>query len=274
MRIRSLSWLMSAPLVIASCIIAAIYWGDGSGKFILVLIPLIPLLAIYFGKDQIDYWYLQKYPYPLDERIIAWLNKNDGYYLSLTEPYKKEYRDRLSNYLFAREMVIVANKETRELPEDIKAVIATQCIRITMGHEDYLLGDFDRVYCYTHPFPSPALPSLHLYETEKEDQMIILSMDHAIKGIVDPKVFNIALQAYLEAYITIFPAKDYPTVHDYGWVVPEQIFGMSHAQIQKYTGVEITDILAVHMNAYFTNSEKYSLALPHIAKDFKKIFNQ
>ena len=274
MRIRSLSWLLSAPLVVAACIIGALYWGDGSGQFLLILIPVIPLLAIYFGKDQIDYWYLQKYPYPLDQRIVSWLNKYDSYFLSLSDENKKEYQNRLSNYLFAREMVIVANKETRELPEDIKAVIATQCIKITMGHEDYLLGDFDRIYCYTHPFPSPAIPKLHLYETEKEDQMVILSMDHAIKGVIDKKVFNIALQAFLEAYIYIYPAKDYPTVHDYGWTIPEQIFGLTHLQIQKYTGVEVSDILAVHMNAYFTNREKYSEALPHVSASFKKIFNQ
>jgi len=265
---------MSAPLVVGSCIIGALYWGDGSGRFLLILIPVFPLLAIYFGKDQIDYWYLQKYPYPLDQRIVAWLNEYDTYYLSLSDNYKKEYQNRLSNYLFAREMVIMGNKETRELPEDIKAVIASQCVKITMGHEDYLLGDFDRIYCYTHPFPSPSNPSLHLYETEKEDQMIILSMDHAVKGITDTKVFNIALQAYLEAYISIYPAKDYPTVHDFGWTIPEQIFGLSHLQIQKYTGVEISDILAVHMNAYFTDREQYTAALPHVSASFKNIFNQ
>jgi hypothetical protein len=274
MKLRSLSWLLSLPLVIITCVLAAIFWGDGSGSFIYVLVPLIPLLAIYFAKEQIDYWYLQKYPNPLDHRIINWLEKYDLYYLSLDEQKRKEYRDRLSNYLFAREMVIVANRDTQELPEDIKAVIATQCIKITFGHEDFLLGDFDRVYCYTHPFPTPNIPKLHLYEVEKEDQIIILSMDNAIKGVIDPNYFNIALQAYLEAYVSLHPDKDYPLVHDLGWSVPEQIFGKKRDELLNYLGHDITDILALHINAYFTNKESYSNLLPKIAFSFQRIFNQ
>ncbi|HMP30985.1 MAG TPA: hypothetical protein PKD85_15365 [Saprospiraceae bacterium] len=274
MRLRSLSWLLSLPLVIATCAIAALYWGDGSGHFIYILIPLLPLLAIYFAKGQIDFWYLQKYPYPLDNRIISWLEKYDIYYLTLDQELQKLYRDRLSNYLFAREMLIVANKETREIPEDIKAVIASQCIKITLGHEDFLLGDFDRIYCYTHPFPTPKLPSLHLYEVDKEDQMIILSMDNAVKGVIDSSFFNIALQSYLEAYISLHPNKDYPLVHDLGWTIPEQIFGLKRDELLKYLGNDIADILALHMNAYFTNKEAYSKQLPKIAYSFQRIFNQ
>lgn len=274
MRLRSLSWLLSLPLVITTAVIASLFWGDGSNNFLYIFVPLLPLIAIYFAKEQIDFWYLQKYPYPLDSRIRTWVEQHDTYHRSLDDQRKKEYRDRLSNYLFAREMMIVANKETKEMPEDIKAIIATQCIKITFGHDDYLLGNYDRVYCYTHPFPTPNIPKLHIYEVEKEDKMIILSMDNAIKGVVDQHQFNIALQGYLEAYIDVYPEKDFPLVHDLGWSVPEKIFGRSRDQINVYLGHDVTDILALHMNAYFTNKTEYSNLLPSASASFQRIFNQ
>ena len=88
-----------------------------------IFVPVILIVAIYVGHGQIDYWWLKKNPAPLDEPIIKWLDKFGYYYQSLKKDHQQEYRNRLSNYLFAREFMVVANKEQKPVPEDIKAII-------------------------------------------------------------------------------------------------------------------------------------------------------
>jgi hypothetical protein len=114
---------------------------------------------------------------------------------------------------------------------------------------------------------------LHTYEVESEDQMIILAYEQAINGVIYPNVFNIALQAYAEAFLNVHPEKDYPLVHDFGYDVPCSIIGLSKDQLLQYSGHSHINILALHINSYFTNKVKYAEALPHIAKQFETIFN-
>jgi hypothetical protein len=273
MKIRSLSFVLAIPLVIAAIVITIMTFGDFTGRFIYVLIPIVGLVAIYSGYGQIDYWYLKRYPYPLDDRIKNWLVQKNDFYNSLNSQDRVEFENRLSNYLFAREFNIRIGQENSELAEDVKAAIASECIMITFGQEDSLLGDFDRIYFYKNAFPTPNMPFLHTYEVEKTDQMIILAHDQAIQGIHYPNVLNIALQAYIEAYISLYPNKEYPVVHDYGYRIPCEIIGQSKDDMLKTTGHTSIDILALHINAYFTNKTKYMNQLPSIGKEIEKIFN-
>ena len=258
MKIRSFSMLLSIPFVIAASILFITFFGDKSEHLIWMSVPLFFLMMIYVGHGDIDYWWLKRNPMPLDQKIVDWLKKYHGFYQSLTAVDKKEFEHRLSNYLFARESFSVGSKEMVEVPFDLKAFIFSQCIMLTFGQPDFLLGDFDRIYFYRHPFPTRRYGQLHTYECEKEDQMIILSLDEAIHGVVNPKqAYNIALHAYAEAYIHLYPEKSYPKVNDNGWIGLEKIFKQSKAEILNRSGHEYIDNLAAHIVAYFTDSKMY-----------------
>ena len=275
MKIRSLSSILYFPLFVATIVILYFGYGSNDGLLVWILLPVILTIAIYVGQGQIDYWWLKSNPAPLDERIENWLTKHSDYYTSLNESYKLEYRNRLSNYLFAREFMVVGNKEQREAPEDIKAIIASQAINLTFGDEDYLLDDYDRIFLYTHPFPSPRFKFLHTVETEHVDKTIILSMDHAVHGIVKPmQHYNIALHAFADAYTHAHPEKDYPPVHQLGWEAPEQILRMNKDHILKTCGFDHLDLLVVHIVAYFTDEIKYKELCPLETVSFERVFNQ
>ncbi|HMS66804.1 MAG TPA: hypothetical protein PKD18_01650 [Saprospiraceae bacterium] len=275
MKIRSLSNILYFPLFIIGILILYFGYGNNNGLMVWIFVPVILIVAIYVGHAQIDYWWLKKNPAPLDEPIIKWLDKFGYYYLSLKTDQQQEYRNRLSNYLFAREFMVVANKEQKPVPEDIKAIIASQAINLTFGLEDYLLDDYDRIFIYVHAFPTPLFKFLHRVETEHTDKVIILTMDQSVHGVVEPKkYYNIALHAYADAFTHVHPDKDYPTVNHLGWEVPEMIFEMTKQDICQICGFENLDILVVHIVAFFTNKSFYLSQLPHEGAALSKVFNQ
>lgn len=274
MKIHSFSKLLSIPFILAASVIFITFFGDRSEHLVWMGVPVFFLIMIYIGHGDIDYWWLKKNPIPLDQKIVDWLHKFHDFFKSLSPSDKKEFEDRLSNYLFARESLSVGAKEMVEVPHDLKAFIFSQCIMLTFGQDDFLLGDFDRIYFYRHPFPTRGYPQLHTFECEKEDKMIILSLDEAIYGVVNPKKsYNIALHAYAEAYIHLYPAKTYPIVHDHGWQGLEKIFRQSKTDIINKSGVAEIDILAAHIVAYFTDSILYEELFKTEHKQLQLILN-
>lgn len=272
MKIRSLSNVLYFILAV-SCLLMFFFTYDDNGKaFIWIFIPVVLLVAVYAGQAQLDYWWMTNHPVPLDQPILDWLEKFGYFYLSLGESDKKTYENRLSNYLFARDFKLVGRKEQRDLPEDIKAVIASQAIHLTFGQDDFLLDDYDRIFVYPHPFPSPQFPHLHQVETENIDKVIILAMDQAMHGVARPKEnYNIALHAYAEAFMHAYPQKEFPEVHKEGWQPAVETLGLSKEQILTTCGHEMVDLRAVHMVAYLSNKEKYKTLCPMEAHEFGRI---
>jgi hypothetical protein len=274
MQIHSFSKLLSIPFIIAASVIFITFFGDRSEHLVWIGLPVLFLIMIYVGHGEIDYWWLKQNPIPLDQKIVDWLNKYHDFYRSLSPNDKEEFENRLSNYLFARESLSVGAKEMVEVPHDLKAFIFSQCIMLTFGQEDFLLGDFDRIYFYRHPFPTRRYPRLHTFECEKEDQMIILSIDESIYGVVNPKKsYNIALHAYAEAYIFLYPTKPYPVVCDHGWSGLEKIFKQTKEDILQKCGYDQIDLLAVHMVAYFTDAKMYEELYKSDYKNWRQILN-
>ena len=273
MKIRSLSNLLYFPLFIIAIGFFYFTYGDNTNSFLWIFVPIVLIIAIYMGQSQIDYWWLARNPVPLDAPIKNWLSRFGIFYNSLDDKQREDYEQRLSNYLFAREFSLVGKTENRDLPEDIKAIIASQAINLTFGQDDYLLDDYDRIFLYAHPFPSPQFQFLHTMEAEHNDKVLILALDHAVHGVVNPKEhYNIALHAYSEAFMHVHPTKEFPEVHQEGWEPVEAVLGMTKTFILHTCGFEVVDLKAVHIVSYFTDKEKYRQLCPLPAAEFERIF--
>lgn len=230
------------------------------------------LIALYFASSEINYWYNKKFPPKLDPPIIAWLHKFFPFYISLNENDREKFEIRLALYLEARSFhLMLADK--KEIPEDFKAIIAAHGIRMTLGLDDFLIGEFDRIICYNHPFPSPQHQFLHTVETHFEDGVILLSIEQLMMGVGKPDQFyNIGYHAYAEALIFQFPAlKNLDDSNDRNKLT--QILKFSTNEISQFTGFQSLDINVVSLATFFTQHEAFQMNWPEQFAHYKSILN-
>ena len=275
MKIHSLSKVISFPLiVIAGLIILLTFTGYRSEHSFLIFIPVILLVVIYIFHGVIDHWYLERNPIPLDEEMRSWFVKFAPYYNELEDDEKILFENRLSLYVNGREFKSVGTKELKDVPFDIQCIIASQVIKMTRGMSDYLLGDMDRIYLYKHPFPSPVYKFLHTVETHIEDGMILLSSEHALPGIVDPKNhYNITMHAYAEAFVRLHPDLEYPNVSHHEWKDLEEVLHIKKDQLLNTIGFDTCDVMIPHIVAFFDFPQAYQAKFSYEFNAFSKIFN-
>lgn len=231
------------------------------------------LVAIYVLYGQIDYWWRKKYPIPLDPEILSWIQQYDLYYLGLkSEDARARYRERLSLYVDAREFISVGS-EHHTVPNDLQAIIASQAVQIAYHKKDYLIGDYDRVVLYKHPFPTPLKQFLHTMEVEHEDGVLIFSMEHAIPGIMSPAAhYNIVMHAYAEAFVRVNKKIDWPEDDHFNWHSVEAISGFSMFIINETIGYEQKDYVPIMVTLYFGFRDKFMDLHPNIVDRLDQIF--
>lgn len=275
MRIYSFSKLLSLPLILAAgYFLIRMFSGDHRGEPPYVLIPITLLVVLYNFYGNIDFWWLKKYPIPLDDKILQWLQNYLPYYNDLDEERKAEFDRRLVLYVDVRQFKVIKNKDTDEVPFDIKNILASQAVRLLLGQKDFLLKDMDRIYLYKHPFPSPAHQFLHTYEIDVIDGVIILSLEQALPGITNPRVhYNITLHAFAESFVNLYSQYTYPAVEKYGWEGLEKLDFIDKNVIISTCGYPDLDLLPVHIVAFFEFPNDYKKQFPEAFNSFDEIFN-
>lgn len=274
MRIYSLSKIVALPFGVAFAMV--LYWSmDYNHKDISIwLIPLgIILVLIFVFHPQLDFWWHRRNPPPIDRVIVDWLEKYSSYYKKLLVPDKIKFLKRLSIYLHAKEFVAQGQKQ-EGVPEDIKAIIGHSYIMLSMGLEDYLLKDYDRIVLYKHPFPTPEKKFLHSVETHPEDGVIILSMEQLISGLLNQAFYNVGLHAYAEAFVEKNPSLDYPEFENDIWERLEQISGISVEQQTAILGFEQKDPLIVTIVYFFDYPQQFLNHEPKLYIQMINLFQQ
>jgi len=274
MRIYSFSRVLALPLGIALAVLAymefmlyydIVYW---------LLIPLIGVVILLIFSGQIDHWWNEKHPIPLTDQERKMITEFVPYYSTLSPSSKQTFEHRLSLYTGAREWKNVGGSELKDIPDDIKAVVASQAIMLTFHQEDYLLGDFDRIYTYKHPFPSPKFQFLHTVETDMEDGMILFSMEHLLVGITKPtQYYNIGMHGYAEAFLQQYPDLQYPNIDQVQWSHIEQIMGFSKEQILSVLGFEEADFMTMLIVCFFTYPANTKVVLHREYQQLEKVFS-
>lgn len=274
MRIYSLSKVIGIPIAIVTAYLmyAQFFLHENYGFWF--LIPVIAIVVLLIFWPQIDYWYHKTNPVPLDKEIIDWLERYSRFYQSLPEDDREEYERRMSLYLEARAFQSVGS-EMGTVPEDIKAAVASSAIQVAFQDSDFLIGDFDRIYIYKHPFPTPNHKFLHSVETQTEDGVLIFSLEQLVLGILKSDThYNVGMHGYVEAYIRQHPALDYPITSEETWNDIEKVSGWSKKQILATTGFNSLDVLIVLITCYHTFPDKFSEKLPAISAHLNSIFSK
>ena len=252
------SMLIATPLILGALYTGVKLFYFGEDSFLISFIALFALsLAIFFAKEEINYWYDEKFPPKLDPPIIAWLSNFFPFYGQLEKDDKAKFETRLALYLNARSFKLML-KEKKSIPEDFKAIIAAHAIQMTLGVKDFLVGDYDRIIIYNHPFPSPLHKFLHTVEVHHDDGLILLSLEQLMSSIGQPaKNFNIAYYAYAQALLHL-----YPTLMEVPSVDPEAILPYDRRHITNLTGFEEVNQDALSLSAFFINNGGFQAKWP------------
>ncbi|WP_235297757.1 M90 metallopeptidase family protein [Portibacter marinus] len=263
-----------AMLLALPFIIGALYTGVKliyfeQDEFLYPFLAVIAIgLAIFFAKEEINFWYDQKYPPKLDEPIRIWLRNFFPFYSALETKDRERFETRLALYLNARSFQLML-KERKDIPEDFKAIIAAHAIQMTIGLEDYLIGDYDRIICYNHPFPTPGNQFLHTVETHLEDGIILISLEQLMMGIREPKKnYNLAYHAYAEALLTIYPELQKIEELDISKILP---YELDH--VLKITGFskENIGLKTLQLVAFYVNGPDFKKSYPEAYHQYANI---
>ena len=263
MRIHSLSRILSLPIALSILTVLYVsYELEYQNAMIWILFPLVIATAVVIFQGQIDFWWNERNPVPLDPPISDWLKKYDPYYTSLDPNQRQNYDNRLVMYMQGRAFVSVG-REHHDVPNDIQAIIASNAVKMLMSKKDYLLGDMDRIYLYKHPFPTPRHQFLHTVETDIEDGVFIFSLEHLVPGMINPKEhYNIAMHGFAEAFQRVFPKEDFTYLDQITWDQIEEVGYHSKDKILKTIGFNQTETTTVAINHFFTHPRRFNLMIP------------
>lgn len=261
MQIHSISKVLGLPLVISALVIVYYSYNQRTDTSVYIFIPVVLLVALYVFHGILDHWWQSKFPIKLDERILKWLERHFPPYNLMNADDKQKFQSRLSLYMEGRQFNAVGS-EIGKVPEDIKCMVAAHGVHLSLGLDDYLIGDYDRIYLYKHPFPSPIMQFLHNVETNEEDGVIILSLEQLTNAIIYPTdYFNTAYYAYAEAITTVRGIIGLPISLE-KWDSIKEITGFDHATILQQTGLKEVSATAVHISAFLRHTKQYSNVLP------------
>ena len=274
MSIHSISHLIAAPFGLA-----LVYLGynsltiDGYPYSIWMVIPITVLVMLYLFKAQLDYWWHTKFPIKFDKELAEFLANKNPYYASLQGEEKIKFEHRLNLYMEAREYKAIGANEQKDLPYDVKAMLASIPIQLTMHKDDYLIGDMDRIFLYKHPFPTPGKQYLHTVESHVEDGVFIFSLHEWQAATHEPKrYYNNIWYGYVDAFLKI--SKD-----DTSNIEPlstfqniEKIGGYTEEYILKILGLKAVDPMAVLCGLYFTHTEEMKSKTPEVYRELSFFF--
>ena len=268
-KIHSITQVLAFPLIILAVAIMYFTWGRLS---VYVAVPVLLLVCLYVFHGVIDHWWLQKFTHGPEPQLREWLQKYFRPYAKFSHKQLQTFDHRLMLYLNGRLFQSVGS-EMRAVPEDIKCMVAAHGVEMCLNYRDYLIGEYDRIFLYKHPFPSPNHPYLHSVEVNKEDGVIILSLEQLTNAVLFPEdYFNIGYYAYAEAFADVHASLVFPDCEG-TWTRIEEATGWSRERILALTGHEYLNLRSVHISVYFTHRDKYRAEFPEQSALWDKIFS-
>ncbi len=274
MKIHNFSRILGFPFAI--CFALVLYFSIknyDSDLSYWVIPPFLCAAVIFIMAPQIDFWWNKKHPPGVDQPIRDWLMLHSEFYQNLSNDDKQKFEDRLSLYLLGKEFFTMGKQKQEGMPEDIKAIIAYNAIIITFYQEDFMMGDFDRMVVYKHPFPTPNNQFLHTVETEIEDGVMLFALDYLLHGAINPKqYYDIGMHAHADAYMKNNPNLYWENLTETSWDYVQTICGFTKEQIVTVLGFKQQDIIPVIITLYFTYPDRFRQVSPLDAKYLDAIF--
>lgn len=235
---------LAVPAILLTIGSTVMLFVDGASWAMGLAVGIVALVIIFMLKDAIDWKYYLKHPPTLEARVLNILGKVP-YYKQLSEQDKKIFRQRLALFMLAHEYRMQAtagaeDDERDEAPEDLKAICSIPAIILLFDRDDYLIRNVEQIVFYRHPFPSPMFKVLHHSEWNEEDKVLIFSIPHLYKGVMEPFIyFDLGLYEWMKANRSVVKS-------GYSWPQFEEKYGITQEQIVLAIGLPQPNLDAVN----------------------------
>jgi Mlc titration factor MtfA (ptsG expression regulator) len=257
------SRLLALPFIIAALVFLYLSWEMDEGYSIYIIPCVLVLAVIYVLSPQLNWWWYKRRPPELEGPLRMLLNKQHPFYRQLPETERRRFRDRVALYMLAREFMPQAMKD---VPEDIKGVVAINAVQLTFGHDDFLLEPFERIVIYPKPFPSPQFPEqFHASEIYEEDGVVLFSAEQLMQSFLHPQQFyNIGLHEFAKVYLHLHPDAGWPDLGEESWDKLEAVSGFSFDILSHWINLpgEAIPPQAVMISHFFVFPRRFRQILP------------
>ncbi|MEM9886758.1 MAG: hypothetical protein AAF849_12770 [Bacteroidota bacterium] len=234
---------------------------------------VIAMAVIYVMSPQVNWWYYNKYPPTLDKRMAYMIQQQSAFFQQLKPSDRERFLQRVALCVMAHDFMPMVMEE---IPEDLKIVFATNLVQLTFGQENFLLeSKFEKIVIYPTPFPSPQFPKqFHSSEIYAEDGVMMFSAEHLMKGFAQPQLYyNSGMHEAIQAYLQVYPDKDYPDLPDDIWAQLYTISNFPEEKLRTWIGLEQINPMAVSMCHFLMFPERFFAVLPELSAQFKRILN-
>jgi len=230
------------------------------------------LMICYVFHNQINIWWLKRHPVPMDEKDREVLRSHSRYYSQLSKDDQLEFENRVFMMLQTID-VYGMGKEKEEIPYDVQLIVIAIGAEIAAQSDKPLLDNYDKVIIYKHPFPTPNIQRLHTVETNGEDGVLLLAMDHLSAAVNSPhQYYHVGYHAWAEAFVYEHPKLDYPS--EITWQMIVEVSGFSEQSIKGALGLEYFDTLPIGIYLYFVFGDKMQSKYPELFEQFQSIFGR
>ncbi len=261
-------------IILVFFLVGLFYWvyymGHEENSF--YLIPVVmAIVTVYIFTPQIEWWGNAKYPIRVDKVIRKMLYDKVSFYRRLTDEEQARFDKRL--WLSIRHKDWTGMK-LKNIPEDIKAMVMTPAILLTFYKSSYLFEDYERIYLYKHPFPSPRYSKWHASEIHHEDGLLIFSIEQLFNAFLHPnKYYNIALHEWAGAYLHEYTLDSFVGMK---WLDKEelnQIGPYDFTAIEAWLGLPVEDLRQVCIHHFIQFPSAMKQAFPDFFMKMKEAFS-
>lgn len=268
-----LTRILSIPFIIAIAVLLFfIYYYERYSLSINIIPFFLVLAALYLFKYQINWLWYRNHPPRLDKPLLELLENRFGFYANLTPAYKKSFNDRLSLFLYWHEFM---GMNMAKIAFDIKALIAIPAIQLSLGREEYLFKQINRIVIYPYLFVSPDHSTkLHCAEYHQSDGTLIFSIENMMESFLNPtKYYNVVLHHWAMALIFQNPEIFESMRKELSWDELNRVSPFDREKIESHIGLEQTDLLPICITLFYTFPSKFQIIYPTLYSKLTAIFN-
>ncbi len=262
--------ILAVPIVFFLAVALYLAFGVDGRYSMWIVPPLILLASIWVLSPQINWWWYQRYPPDVAAPIRQFLFQYP-FYQRLPEGEKKRFRSRMALFVMGNEFI---PQMMKDVPEDVKAIVAANAVTLTMGMEKFLFPKFENIIINPKPLPTLQYPEkYHASEIYEPDGVVLFSAEQLVRGFLEStRYFNIGLYEYAKVFRISNPVQFYPAFDENSWDAFERISGFSKEWIEQWINLPDIDPVAVSIVHFFTFPEEFLKELPEVYKMYRSIF--
>ena len=257
-------------LLLGLTIYLTVDFGDEYAPYI--ILPAVICVAIFIMGPQIDWFWFERYPPKLDPLEKKLLDKKVAIYPRLSLEQKKTFRSRVALFNYSKSYQEMAMPK---VPEDVKIMMAISAAQLTIGLDDFLLENYEKVIVYPHKFPSPQYPdNWHISETFEEDGVMMFVAQNLMHGFINPSsYFNCALY---ELAKVVCKEQQLPELKSLEKVSIDELAAINNSNeedLKEYIGLPELDSRALAMVQFIEFPTRLKSKHPDLFEEIRSVLN-